>query len=51
MASRAAFSRIAPALAHARKAPSLVSRRAALARGYATQSEHSVCPENRRYPP
>lgn len=42
MASRAAFSRIAPALAHARKAPSLVSRRAALARGYATQSEHSM---------
>ncbi|KAK7695888.1 Pyruvate dehydrogenase E1 component subunit beta, mitochondrial [Cerrena zonata] len=42
MASRAAFSRIAPALAHARKTPSLVARRAALARGYATQSEHSM---------
>lgn len=49
MASRAAFSRIAPALAHARRAPSLVARRAALARGYATQSEHSVCTENRRH--
>ncbi|KAI0921050.1 pyruvate dehydrogenase E1, beta subunit [Taiwanofungus camphoratus] len=42
MASRSAFSRIAPALAHARAAPSVAARRAALARGYATTSEHTM---------
>jgi len=40
-AVRAAFSRLAPALAHARPRPSIPVR-AALARSYATQSENSV---------
>ncbi|OCH94142.1 Thiamin diphosphate-binding protein [Obba rivulosa] len=42
MATRAAISRIAPALLHVRAAPSSVARRAALARGYASQSEHTM---------
>lgn len=40
--SRAAFTRIAPALAHARAGPAAALRRAALARSYATQSEQTV---------
>lgn len=42
-AVRAAFSRLAPALANARTGVSIPVRRVALARGYATQSENSVC--------
>lgn len=42
-AVRAAFSRLAPALANTRARPSLPASRAALARSYATQSENSVC--------
>ena len=47
MATRATVSRFAPALLRARgaapaAAPSLLARRAALARGYASESEHSV---------
>lgn len=43
MAARSAFSRIAPAITNARSAPSLAARRAAVIRGYASQSEqHSV---------
>jgi hypothetical protein len=42
MTARLAFARVAPALFHARAAPSLVARRAALVRGYASPSEHSV---------
>ena len=41
-AARAAFSRIAPAIANVRARPSPALRRAALARGYATASENSV---------
>ncbi|CCM03178.1 uncharacterized protein FIBRA_05300 [Fibroporia radiculosa] len=42
MSTRAAFRRIAPALARSRTTPAVAARRAALARGYATQSEHTV---------
>ncbi|PCH41079.1 thiamine diphosphate-binding protein [Wolfiporia cocos MD-104 SS10] len=42
MSTRAAFSRIAPALTSARAAPALAARRAAFARGYASQAEHTV---------
>ena len=42
-AVRAAFSRLAPALASARTRHSIPVSRAALARSYATQSENSVC--------
>lgn len=41
MATRSAFSRFAPALKHTRAPPS-VGRRLALARGYASSSEHQV---------
>lgn len=43
MASRTVFSRLAPALAHARSARSAQLVGARLARGYASQSEHTVC--------
>lgn len=39
---RAAFSRLAPALANARPQHSIPLARAAVARSYATQSENSV---------
>ena len=39
---RTTFSRLAPALAHVRSGVSITARRAALARGYASQSENLV---------
>ncbi|KAH9951620.1 pyruvate dehydrogenase e1 component beta subunit [Amylocystis lapponica] len=42
MVARAAFSRLAPALSNARAAAPLAARRAALARGYASASEHTM---------
>ncbi len=51
MAARQAFSRLAPALANARKPTVTAARRALPAlRGYATESEHSVCFRNPIYP-
>lgn len=41
MAARSALARLAPALSRPRALPS-VARRLALARGYATESEHQV---------
>ncbi|GBE79704.1 thiamine diphosphate-binding protein [Sparassis latifolia] len=42
MASRAAFSRIAPALVNARAATPFATRRAVLIRGYASATEHTL---------